>query len=166
MKTRTALRRLPFALILVIAVLLGVMLGSGVALANDRWFDLVSGWNYLDGYQSDNGWGYTFYYWEWRNSSSTEVDVGDGIRYWNGWDVDPWEAKFGILWIYDEYGYDTDDFWNFNGFAIEGCDLSSSPQWTMDQLNSNNNYAICQQLIRYGTMFSDNVFAYTGIGSR
>lgn len=162
MKMRTILKRLPFGYILVISIILGVMLGSGIALAEPMlWFDLDIGWNYLDGELTDWGYGFSTSHWEWMNSSRTRVDLDD-TRHWDGWDDPPWTAKYGILWVYDEYGYDTKDFWYFSGFNLEGNDLYYDTNWTMDQLSSSNNYVYTQQLINYGSKYSCLVEAHTG----
>jgi hypothetical protein len=161
MKKKLVLLRLPFITLVIISILLGLIVGSGAVLADDDYFNLSAGWNYLSGTHSDDGWGYDFAHWEWMSSDRTRVDLDDTC-YTDGWDTPPWTAKFNKLMVYDAYGRDWHDFYDFMNLEVEDCDYYNDTAFTMDELDEDDYAVVCQQMIKYGSTFSDNVIASTG----
>jgi|WetSurMetagenome_2_1015567.scaffolds.fasta_scaffold21462_2 hypothetical protein len=161
MNTKNILHRLPLVSILLISIVLGTIVGSGAALADDDYFNLSVGWNYLSGTHADDGWGYNFAHWESMSSDRTRVDIDD-TYYTNGWDTPPWTAKFGVLTVYDAYGRDYQDYYTFLSQNVENCNTYADTNLTMDELDEDDDVVVCQQRISYGVTFSDNVFASTG----
>jgi len=160
-------RRATLVLVLAGVALLGVLLGSGVALADDIWRTLSIGWNDLEGDVNEYPyWMYTVSHWEYMNSARTEVEVFD-TAYTDGWSSEVSDAEFGVMYIFDEYGRDTGGpFFNFAYLDVDDCDYYATTYWDMDELDDNDNYAVIRQYIWdfYGAA-SDYVIAYTGRGT-
>jgi hypothetical protein len=163
---KTIIRKLRLAPPILFASLIGgMLLGSGIALASDIWESLSPGFNHVGGTQTEGSWWqYDADYYDWMNSGSTRAD-SISTSYTNG-SVDNQNATFKWLYIYDEYGYDTQVFWNFVDYQINWTPLSGNTANTMDQLSTSNNYVLHQQYIEYSVgTYSDYVISYTGIGS-
>lgn len=168
-------------IMLALAMVVGVLVGSGLAYASDVGHDLSSGYNGYTSYHSDNYAGYNihddYYNYEYiyRSADSTSVEIYN-IHKYSG-HVTPTAAQpnvvFGYAWYYDEYGHHSVMDYYFASVEIQGCNNYSYPYWTYSSFDQNDNYLICEQNIWYGDPGSgytslgvDFDTYYTGIGSR
>ncbi|WP_026476593.1 hypothetical protein [Alkaliphilus transvaalensis] len=67
--------------------------------------------------------------------------------------------QFGILWIYDEYGNNSVDYWHLFGMPVRNTNYTFSPNWSFANFNTTNRHLITDQFFQDGTtgLSSDKV---------
>ena len=158
-------QRIITTLLIITCVILGSLIGSGIALADEIFYYLEIGWNDIYGTQDEwtgsTGWSYDVHCREWMNYTQTRVDF-DYIHYYNG-SSDATYPTYLDTYVYDKYGYDVQYYFTFNAYRIDGINRTCDPlvDFTMDELSSSNNLVFVQQLVSYlGFTFSDYVITF------
>jgi hypothetical protein len=168
-------------LVLTVAIIMGTIVGAGLAYASDVPHDLSSGTQGYTGYHSDYYAGYnisdSYNNYEYINRSADSTFVHTyNIHKYSG-SVSPVAAQDNVVlaygYIYDEYGNHSVYYSMFASVLIHNCNVYGYPNWEYSSLNSNNNYVISEQHIWYydpGSGYTslgvDYDTYYTGIGSR
>lgn len=183
--TRNLRVKLLLSLMLIVSAVVGVLGGVGVALADDIFKDLASGYQYIYAYHSD--WTYPSLSWNYfqrnyvlRSADSTQVTLYGGnpygTYYYSGY-ANTNDLEFGPLYIADEYNNHNVYYNSITGFesrTINGINyFGSGTSWYYGSLNSTNNYVDMWQYIWYWppgspleTVDISLTSFYTGIGTR
>ena len=152
MKSKTA--KSSILAISVICIVLGTLIGAGVAYADVAEDDLYVGqfwyYNYHEYVQGDPPW------WDWwhyylENDIEMSADRTEVTVYSTGYLLGGASSGFiffGPLWIYDEHGHESQLYYAYLGLPIDDAyDEEEDTFWTYDEMDSGNNYVVVHQII-------------------
>jgi len=133
---------LPFRVVMVASIVLGTLLGSTLALANDSVMkNLYGGWNYSDGtFDELPEWKFSTASWIWLEYDKSEAFCDD-LRLFNGQVPSGLQTirRYGPVVVADDQASPYGDAWtyyNFYYFPIQGTDLYyAGIDWTMGELS-------------------------------
>jgi hypothetical protein len=149
MRAKAAIyRELGAGLFILFWSLLGVWLGTSVALGHEPVVQMVSGWAVYSSTPNHDGclsWScnYDDSNNARANSSFTEFEIVD-TGYWGG-TANPTTIVFGVLSIYDEYGNHSVSYTDWRCVLVNGVNASRSTYWFYNGLNATNNYVLADQ---------------------
>lgn len=153
------IKRVSFNIIIVICVLLGALIGTGIAYADNGiyprtlWPGTITYLTHID----ESIWsGEEYDYWAWQritlSTDRSDVTFVTGsykrsTTYTNANSNYPDEIVFGPLWIYDEYGHHSVLYLGFLLYPVDGFDDYWPTYWFYGNMNPTNNYVLSEQYI-------------------
>ncbi|MBN2076419.1 MAG: hypothetical protein JW762_12790 [Dehalococcoidales bacterium] len=154
--------KLFFMTIIGIGILIGVLSGTGIAYASVVNHYLSVGTSTYTSYFDESIWSGEEFYFQNNQRITMSADKSDvtfvtagypygSTCYLNGDSNDPTGIKYGPLFIWDEYGYNSQVFYNFFCWPIDGYDYYSSTYWYYGDMDSTNNSVLSQQNILNGS---------------
>ncbi len=154
------------SIVALIALLIGIISGSSVALAHTPLFYMVSGLHVYETANTHEGL-YPYYEYDTSHAGTAENDFTEfTVNYTlheNGDAGDDTDIRFGGLWIWDAQSHHDVYHDDFHCQPIEGVYNLQSTYWNYDELGGNNNGVGFSQYI-WNSSVEDCPGAIDGLG--